>query len=317
MDANNLGHRVERYLELRHCLGFQTRSAGRLLRGFARFVHERNHTGPLTAQIAVDWACSTAGRCGPAGQSHRLGLARQFMTYLRASVPETEIPGIGIIAGWRRPNPYIYSHDNIRALMAAARALPPRGSLRPHTFSTLIGLMASCGLRGSEAIHLDVEDVLLDVVPARAQVRNTKFHKSRWIPLHVTTEEALRAYTLERNRLGYDGFCQAFFVSENRSRLTYSTVARTFVALARQLGIRGPVGERGASLHGLRHTFAVERMLRWYGEGEDVQARLPELSVYLGHVSPENTYWYLTATPELLSAAADRFEVYAQTEDAL
>ncbi len=164
---------------------------------------------------------------------------------------------------------------------------------------------------------MDVEDVLLGVAPPRLRVRDTKFHKSRLIPVHVTTEQALRAYALERSRLGYDGFCEAFFVSENRSRLTYHTVARTFVALVRQLGLRGPVGERGASLHGLRHTFAIERVLLWYRQGANVQARLPELSVYLGHVNPEGTYWYLTATPELLSAAAERFEVYAQTEEAL
>lgn len=316
MAANDLDRRLECYLELRRSLGFQMEAVGRLLRDFVRFVHEQNHAGPITAQIAVDWACSTAKRCGPAGVSHRLSFARGFLTYLRAAVPETEIPGTRLLGSSRRSHPHIFSQENIRALMEAARALPADGLLRPYTYSTLIGLMASCGLRGSEAIRLDLDDVLLDVDPPRLQVRDTKFHKSRLIPVHVTTVTALREYALERDRLGYDGFCEAFFVSESRSRLTYHTVARTFVALARQLGFRGPIGERGASLHSLRHTFAVLRMLLWYREGVNVQARLPELSVYLGHVNPKDTYWYLTATPQLLSAAAERFEAYSQVEDA-
>jgi integrase len=201
--------------------------------------------------------------------------------------------------------------------MRAAQALGPRGSLRPYTFVTLIGLMGSCGLRPSEAIHLAIEDVFLDLDPPKIVIQNTKFRKSRLVPLHVTTAQALGSYARKRRHLGYDGYCSAFFVSERHTWLKYQSVAHTFVGLASRLGLRGHVGERKASLHGLRHTFAVERLLLWYREGEDVQARVPELSVYLGHVSPENTYWYLTATPQLLRAAADRFEVYTQTGGAL
>jgi integrase len=182
--------------------------------------------------------------------------------------------------------------------------------LRPHTYLTLIGLLASCGLRPSEAIRLRVADVDLAATPPHLRILKTKFRKSRLVPLHATTASALSAYVHQRRQLGYAEQCDHFFVSESRHALNYHVVWRTFVALARKAGIRGGAGERGVSLHDLRHTFAVRRLITWYREGVDVHARLPELSVYLGHVRPEGTYWYLSAAPELLSVAAERFEAY-------
>jgi integrase len=316
MNSSELHDRLERYLALRRAVGFQMHAEERLLRDFLAFVEARGSTGPLRAQAAVDWACSTAERCGPGGQARRLGVARGFLSHLRATVPETEVPGPGLLVGGKRRLPHIYSEAEIRALIAAARQLGPRGSLRPHTVATLIGLMASSGLRAGEAMHLRLADVDLEADPARLIVLETKFRKSRLVPIHPSTADALRAYAQERHRLGYDGRSDFFFVSERGGPLNYRVTARTFVALARRLGIRGPHGHHGASLHALRHYFAVRRVTAWYREGVDVDARMHELSTYLGHAELSNTYWYLTATPELLGAAADRFETYASARGA-
>ena len=160
------------------------------------------------------------------------------------------------------------------------------------------------------AIRLDIDDVeLFDDVPC-LQIRRTKFRKSRLVPLHPTTAAALRTYAEQRRGLGYDGLSSAFFVSERGSRLHHHALARTFVQLARRLGLRGPVGTRGVSLHKLRHSFAVSRLAAWAQQGVVVRDRLPALAVYLGHVNPQNTYWYLTATPPVLEPAGARFEAF-------
>ncbi len=199
--------------------------------------------------------------------------------------------------------------------MTAARRLGPKGSLRPHTMAALIGLLYSCGLRAQEALRLRVHDVQLSASPPQLRIVRTKFRKSRLVPMHASTAAALLAYAQLRRQLGYDGLCESFFVSERAGPLVYNSVADTFRSLTRRLGLRGVLGQRDARLHDLRHTFAVTRMLAWYQEGADVQARLPELSVYLGHVHPQQTYWYLTATPALLQAASTRFETSTSDGD--
>ena len=136
------------------------------------------------------------------------------------------------------------------------------------------------------------------------------------MPLHPTTAAALQAYAKQRRVLGYDGLCSAFFVSERGARLNYHVLARTFVQLARRLGLRGPAGTPGVSLHKLRHSFAVGRLAAWAQQGVVVRDRLPALAVYLGHVSPQNTYWYLTATPLVLEPAAARFEAFVDEKGA-
>ena len=311
MTPGELQMHLERYLEVRRALGFQMGTHEGPLHEFVAFVEDRGLAGPVQAQVAVDWAGSMAPRCGPPGQAQRLSIVRQFLTYLQAIDPQTQVPASGLLPYPARSRPYIYSDKEIDALMDQARAMGPPGSLRPHTHATLIGLLVSCGLRAGEAIRLRKSEVDLATDPPRLHIIETKFRKSRIVPLHSTTADALWVYADQRERLGYSSSCEHFFVSENRGPLNYHLVWQTFVALARKLEIRGPVGERGASLHDLRHTFAVRRMIAWYREGVDVYARLPELSVYLGHLRPEGTYWYLSAAPELLQAAAERFEVHA------
>jgi integrase/recombinase XerD len=311
MKPGELRVRLERYLALRGVLGFEVRAEGRLLAGFVGFVEHRGLDASLPASVAVDWACSTASQHGIGASARRLSVVRGFLTHVRAAVPDCEVPPHGLLKGAPRPTPYIYAPNEIEVLLAAARALGPRDALRPFTFATLIGLLASSGLRVGEAVRLETADVRLDDRPPRVLVRQAKFRKTRLVPLHSTTADALRAYVRRRRDLGYDGLAETFFVSEHPGPLRAPSVRRTFVALARRAGLRPPVGP-GPRVHDLRHTFAVGRLLAWYRDGADVHARLPELSVYLGHVNPEDTYWYLSATPELLGTAAARFASFVE-----
>lgn len=311
MNSAGYSRHLDLYLELRRAVGFVMRVEERLLRDFLRYIDACDGSSTSTAQLAVDWACSVQIRSGSGTHAGRLSVVRGFLTYLQSSFPDVRVPSANLVAGARRPKPHIFSTAEIQDLMKAAQSLGPQESLRPDTYVTLIGLVLSCGLRAGEAIRLEASDVVLDASPPHLVVRKTKFRKSRLVPMHSTTAESMRAYAARRQHHGYDRVCDAFFVSENGKPLVYQTVARNFVAIARRLGIRGPGNERGASLHSLRHTFAVSRMLAWYRDGVDVQARLPELSVYLGHVRPQETYWYLTATPELLGAASARFESFS------
>ncbi len=246
-----------------------------------------------------------------AGTRDVCSLYEDFLAYVRAWLPQTQVPPTGLLRQARRPTPHIFTDSEIAALLRQARALEPRDSLRPHTYTTLIGLLVSCGLRISEAVHLRVDDVRLDLNPPLLHIGDSKFHNSRLVVLHPTVVTALRQYASQRQRLGFDHCCETFFVSEKPGPLPAPSARRTFVQLARQAGIRPPTGP-GPHLHDLRHTFAVRRMLLWYRQGIDVHERLPELSVYLGHVRPQDTYWYLSATPELLAAAAKRFEAFVR-----
>jgi integrase/recombinase XerD len=308
MKPGELRDRLERYVALRRAVGFPMLAEERLLRDFAGFVEHRGVDEAVRAQVAVDWACHS-DHCGPTGQARRLSVVRGFLAHVCASVPQTEVPPKGLIAGNRRPNPYIYTDQEIRALVEAARRLGPSDSLRPHTHATIIGLLAASGLRAGEITRLRLEDVQLEAELPHLRVLDSKFHKSRLVPLHPSTAAALRAYARQRSRLGYDGLCDRFFVSERPGGIRYQSIRRTFVGLVRRLGLGA--GTQHLRLHDLRHTFAVRRLLAWYREGADVRARLPELSVYLGHLRPEDTYWYLSAVPELLEIAAQRFERFA------
>jgi integrase/recombinase XerD len=309
MSATEFRSRAQRYVALRRALGYQARPFEKLVFDFVAFVESRGLADGVTAQTALDWAC------GPYAEGHRnraarLGVARGLLVYVRASDPRTEVPPVGLLRRPDRPAPHIFSDGEIAALVRIARGLGPTGSLRPHTYSTLIGLLASCGLRISEATGLRLDDVRLAPDSPHLHVAESKFHKSRLVALHPTVVAALQAYATERRRLGYHLVVDAFFVSETLGPLHAGSARRTFTAIARRAGVRPPTGP-GAHLHDLRHTFAVRRVLLWYQEGVDVHARMPELSVYLGHVRPADTYWYLSATPQLLACAANRFEGFA------
>jgi integrase len=301
---------LEAYLAIRDALGLTAGTRARLLRSFLDYTRGAVAPGmPIRAMAAVAWACDHAPPgCGDAGKAHRLMVARGFLTYLSAVVPGTEIPAYGLLAGHRRRRPYIFSDAEIEALTAAAATAPPRDGLRPTMLATLLGLLASTGLRIGEAIRLTMDDVRLDDRPAHLCVLQSKFRKSRLVPVDLTTAAALAGYVHRRHDLGYHALSEIFFVNERGGPLHAGLLGCWFGKLIGKAGLL-PIreGERRASLHSFRHSFAVRRLRAWHEAGLDVQALLPTLSVYLGHVRPEDTYWYLTATPDLLRAAGSRF----------
>ncbi len=311
MSVADLLLRVECYVGMRRAIGYTVLYEEKLLKDFVGCLASQDANSPIRAQRAIDWACAPAPGRGPAGKASRLKVVRGFLSHLRATLPETEVPGPGVLAPIRWPSPYRYSPNEIEALMQEALQLRPKDSLRPHVYCTLIGLLASSGLRVGEALRLNIEDVRLDATTPHLHVVEGKFRKSRLVPLHATTAERLSAYAKDRMRLCCDALSDAFFVSEKGSHLTYDACWDTFGGLIRRVGIRKNTGSGRPGIHALRHSFTIERMVEWYRTGMPVKDLLPNLSVYLGHVQPAHTYWYLTATPELLGAAADAFLQYA------
>jgi integrase/recombinase XerD len=294
------GHAAD-YLELRRAQGFKLAKEGRLLPDFAAFA-EAAGAGTVTIDLAVRWAVRPDGT-SPVWAAQRLSMVRGFARYLQTVDPAAQVPPAGLLpARTRRVTPCIYSDADIAALMAAAGTL--RNPLKAATFATLIGLLAVTGMRGSEAMRLDDQD--LDAAAGLLTIRATKFRKSRQLPLHPTTLQALAGYQVLRDRLCPAPAC--LLVSTTGARLCHETVQPVFRLLLGQAGIGQGRPAPRATLHGLRHTFAVKTLLGWYQDGQDVQARMPVLSAYLGHAGPAATYWYLTATPELLALAAGRLE---------
>lgn len=313
MKADFLDTQLVAYLSLRQALGFQMQTEKVLLPEFVAFVKIQEYTGPIRAQVALEWACQESIHRGPGGAARRLSIARGFLLYLQTLVPGTEVPAPGLLPSPRRPKPFIFTPTQLTALLQGAQLSRPRRSLRPHTLSCLLGLLASTGLRIGEAIRLQIDQVQLELDPPQLHILETKFHKSRLVPLHPSTAERLRQYRQQRAHLHYDGLSDAFFMSEQGQHLNYRALHDWFTRLCRRLAIKPIDGQRPPCLSSFRHTFAVIRMQRWYEQGLDVQALLPHLSVYLGHVHPQESYWYLTSVPQLLSPAATRFETFAQT----
>jgi integrase len=312
MNADGLDTQLVAYLSLRQALGFQMRAKKIILAEFVAYVNAQPHNHPIRTQMALEWACQESAHRGPSGAARRLSMVRGFLSYLQASVPDTEVPLPGLLPTPRRPKPFLFTSTQITALLEGAQASGPRGSLRPHTLFCLLGLLASTGLRVGEAIRLQTDQVKLELDPPQLHILETKFHKSRIVPLHPSTAQRLRHYHEQRACLHYDGLSDAFFVSERGEHLKYLALRNWFARLCQRLAIAPTDGGRAPCLSSFRHTFAVTRMQHWYEQGLDVQALLPHLSVYLGHVHPQESYWYLTSVPALLGAAANRFQTYAQ-----
>lgn len=309
--SGDLDRHLEAYLAIRDALGLAAGARPRLLRGF--LDHARGATppgAPIRAATALAWAHDQAlPGCGVAGKAHRLSVACGFLAYLSGVVPGTEVPAHGLLAARRRQRPYVFSDAEIESLVAAAAKAPPRGTLRPIALPALLGLLASTGLRIGEAVRLRVDDVRLEADPPYLRVLQTKFQKSRLVPVHPSAAAALAAYLRRREGLGYHALSDAVFVSERGGPFDVHLLGVWFAKLTRRLGLcpADTQARRRPSLHSFRHSFAVRRLRAWHEAGLDVQALLPTLSVYLGHLRPEDTYWYLTATPELLRAAGARF----------
>lgn len=301
--TKDLREAMDNYLELRRALGFKLVQATRWLPSFASFLEEQG-SDVITVDLAVRWAQSPSD-AAPAWWAKRLGVIRQFARHHQASDSRTEVPAADLLPCRReRLTPHIYTDEEVRSLMEQASLL--RRSLMAATYTTLIGLLAATGMRVGEAIALEDRDV--DWLRARLLVRNSKFQKSRHVPLHEDTIDALRSYVTLRDRLRRpDRDSPSFFVSLAGTKLIYKNVQRVFSRLRSQAAIETRAGHP-PRLHDLRHTFAIATLLDWYRDGANVEQRLPSLSTYLGHVDPTTTYWYLTATPELLALASERAE---------
>ncbi len=296
---------AEDYLSMRRALGFKLTAQGGHLMSFVRFCEERG-AGRVTADLAVEWATRTAKGSGDeVYQARRLDVVRIFARHLQALDPATEIPPEDVLSRrYSRMPPCLYSPEEIAALMSAAGRLTP--ALRAAGWRTLIGLLAVTGMRQGEACRLRRGDVDLDA--GTIVIAGSKFGKSRQVFLHPTAAAALRAWERARDEAFPEPRTDSFLVNGRGRPLTGGTVQHQFAALARTAGIQAPPGRRPPRLHDLRHAFTVATMLDWYRDGGNVQARLPLLSTWLGHVDPKPTYWYLQAVPELLTLAAGRLE---------
>lgn len=298
---------LQEYLALRRALGAGLRGPEFHLRRFLEFL-DREGAEVVTTELALQWATARADT-SPATQARRLGDVRRFAAWLSATDPRTEVPPEGLLPQrYRRASPYLYSDEEIACVVGEAARLPSPSGLRAHTYATLFGLLATTGMRLSEALSLDRGDVeLSDAVLA---VRHAKFGKSRFVPIHDSTCAALRRYARERDRLPGQPRTPAFFVAERGTRVTTWSAEYTFAVVSRTIGLRKPAGGyrhgRGPRLHDMRHRLAVRTLVRWYREGRDVERELPRLSTFLGHVHVADTYWYLEAVPELLALATER-----------
>jgi integrase/recombinase XerD len=290
---------VADYLAIRRALGFQLRGYDRLLGDLVDHLG-RSGALTLTTELAVAWATKPAG-AQPFRWKTRLSVTRGFARYLQTIDPAAQVPPSNLLAYRRaRPAPYLYSAAEIHALLAATDTLRP--TLRAATYRTLFGLLAVTGMRVSEAIALDRDDV--DPRERRLAIRDAK-RASRQLPLHASTADALHAYARRRDQLCPAPTAPSFFVSTAGTRLIYECVRETFIKLRGVAGLDRGSG-RSPRIHDLRHGFAVQTLLDWHHAGVDVAARLPLLSVWLGHRHPASTYYYLQAAPELLALAAER-----------
>lgn len=291
------------YLRIRRQLGFELKAHERLLNGFVDFL-ERAGAQHITTELALAWAKLPID-ARPHCWRRRLGVVRAFARHVATIDPSSEVPAEDLLpATQSRVAPYIYSEKEIAALMAAARALRP--PLQAASIETLIGLMASTGLRLGEALGLDRRDV--DLHDGALHVRAAKRRKQREVPLHPTTTEALREYARLRDRLCPVPDTAAFFLNPRGRRLHRVSVHRVFPQLIREVGLEG-CGQRARPRpHDLRHAYAVRTLLGWHRCGEEVERKLPLLATVLGHVDPASSYWYLQAVPELLQLVGRRLD---------
>ena len=300
------GFRVaaEDYLATRRAVGFKLERAEGLLFAFVEFL-DSHAASRITTELALRWA-TLPGQAATGWWKNRLCVARCFARHMSALDPATQVPPTDLLArldpGGGRAEPYLYSAGEVAGVLAAARSI--RSRLTAATCGTLIGLLTATGIRVGEALRLDVDDV--DPTRGVLVVRDSKFDRSREIPLHSSTLHALAVYTRIRDEHHPQPGC--FFISRTGGRLCYRTLNWHFDRLVRKAGLQPRSARCRPRLHDFRHSFACATLEDWYRSGVDVQARLPLLSTYLGHIDPASTYWYLSGKPELLALAAQRLE---------
>jgi integrase/recombinase XerD len=302
---NTLRQALHEYLAMRRSLGFRLKRVAPRLLDFVAFM-EQQRAPYITVPMALAWAKQPADAQLATWAQH-LSFVRSFARYRRATDPRTEVPPKDLLPYRpKRARPYLYSDREIRDLLRAAPKLQRRG-LQPDTYYCLLGLMSVSGMRVSEVRNLELQDV--DLKEGVLTIRGAKFGKDRLVPLHPSTCRVLARYLARRQRMWAKRAGPNYlFVSSRGNRLDDGDIRRTFHALSREIGLRGPTDSHGPRLHDLRHRFASLTLLRFYRAGEDPERRLPALSTYLGHVHWSDTYWYLSALPGLMREAVSRLE---------
>jgi integrase len=304
----SMGSLVKDYLHSRRTLGVELSREGSLLLNFGRFADRRGHAGPLTQELAESWAC--AFRSSQINRARRLAIVYRFARYRQQFDSDTEIPPSGLLGRTtRRLTPHIYFSEEIRQLLAAARKLKSRNGLRGPTYEAFFGLIAATGLRLSEAIRLKRGDV--DLVEGVLNVRNSKYGKSRIVPLHSTTTQALRRYARFRDQKIPSPMNDFFFLSARGAVLGGCTVNYTFRRLRQRLGWIGRGSYSFPRILDMRHSFICRRLVSWYKDGTNVDNVILALATYVGHTEITATYWYITGVPDLMSLAAQRFQRFA------
>ena len=301
---NTLREAIEEYITLRRQLGFKVVHQQRYLRAFVSFM-EAGEVPFITTEAALEWALLPRS-VQPSFWSQRLAAVRCFARHRCAADPRTQIPPSDLLHHRpRRARPYLYSEQDIERLLRATEGLRPAGGLRGFTYATLLGLLVVTGLRISEALALLVKDV--DLRQGLLTIRNTKFGKTRLVPLHPSARCALERYARQRHALVGHG-TKHFFVASQGQALVAGNVMKTFRLLRRRVGLQASDRWDTPTLHHFRHRFATQSLLRWYRAGDDAERRLPVLSTFLGHVCTSSTYWYLSCHPELMGHAMRRLE---------
>jgi integrase len=294
---------------MRRVLGYKLLDVGNGLIDFVTFM-ERHNASHVTQALALAWA-QQSSNVQPAQWAKRLSFVRGFARHHSATDPRTQIPPYGLLPFHpKRARPYLYSDEEIYSLLQAALKMPSHhagGKLRPWVYHCLFGLLSVAGLRLGEAQNLELRDV--DLKAAVLTIRGTKFGKSRLVPLHSSTCTVLAKYIARRQRHWAGRAVSSYlFVSSMGNRLDAGDIHRTFYALSRKVGLRGPSASRGPRLHDMRHRFATNTLVQWYRSGQDPERRLPLLSTYLGHVHVSDTQWYLESSPELMREAMQRLQ---------
>ena len=298
---------LKQYVALRRALGAKLEEPASTLGQFLDFL-EREGSEFITSTLALRWAMEPQN-VQRATWARRLSMVRQFAAWLSTIDARTEVPPHRLLtARRRRTTPHIFTEQEIGRLMAEAGHLASSTGLRALTYTTLIGLLAATGLRPGEALALDRSDV--DLETGILSIRQTKFGKSRFVPVSESARVALRNYAKQRDIIAARRRTEAFLVSERGTRLAGSAARRTFAKISRVVGVRPATGTRrigrGPRLQDFRHCFTTRKLIEWYRAGLDVGRELPKLTTYLGHVDVAHTYWYLQAVPELLQLATER-----------
>ena len=280
-----------------------------MLLKFVTFM-EQHRASYITPQWALTWA-QQPSTVQPQEWARRLSVVRTFARHRSATDPRTQIPPEGLLPYRpKRARPYLYSDEEIRSLLRAALRMHyrcERDKLQPWTYYCLLGLLNVSGLRPGEVRNLELQDV--DLKAAVLTIRGAKFGKTRLVPLHASTCKVVANYIARRQRHWAGRAVSSYlFVSNRGHRLSSTQFHRTFYALSRQIGLRGASDRRGPRLQDMRHRFATHTLVQWYRSGQDPERRLPLLSAYLGHVHVSDTFWYLSACPELMRQAMQRLE---------